>query len=365
MLEARFSVFRLTAYALGSALAVWACTTETIVNSAPPAGDDAGGVPEGDGGEPADPADAGPPPDRSVKGTWEKITVHPADGDPIEKLASIVVRGPSDVYVSEGASNLGTGFYHYDGKAWTGVRYSGLASSLVKLPSGDVFGIGTYVYVKAKKGVEWELFPQPDDRGSPASVWSLWGASATDFFASTGVGHARFNGSSYAPVTGIDTHQGVFTGTSGKDVWFSTYGSTWGQLAHFDGTSWTNHWDKLPPEVKKLPAAGPYGVFATGADNVWAMGGRRTVIHYDGATWSVVPGPNDEWGCDLTRFWSSSKKNAWLVGKGGCVFHWDGAAWEKIPSGVTDDIFGIDGSDAEHVWIAPYSTTTVLRLKPL
>jgi hypothetical protein len=94
------------------------------------------------------------------------------------------------------------------------------------------------------------------------------------------------------------------------------------------------------------------------------MARARTLVHYDGATWSIVPGPGDEWGCDLTHGWASSKKNAWLVGRGGCIFHWDGVAWEKTPSGVTTDIYSVHGSDPEHVWIAASSTTSLLRLKP-
>src|SRR5690242_9689580 len=112
---ARFSSLFAAGLSAAAVLTLWACSTETIVTQAQPGND--GGPTGDDAGEdaPATP-DASPPPDRSVKGTWEKVAVHPADGDPIEALASIFVRGPSDVWASEGASNLGTGYYHYDGK---------------------------------------------------------------------------------------------------------------------------------------------------------------------------------------------------------------------------------------------------------
>lgn len=343
--------------------ALWACSTETITTThAQPEGD-AGQPSDDDSGGPTQGAvDAGPPPARSVKGTWEKIAVHPPDGDPIEKLSSIFVRGPNDVYASEGASNLGTGYYHYDGKGWTGVRYPGGAYSLAGLTSGELFGFGEELNIKSKTGDTWEQFPQPQTAGSPAFVQSLWGTSTTNIYASSGAGNVHFDGDSWSVVVGLDTHRGQFAGASAKDVWFAANG--YGQLAHFDGTKWTNHWADVPPSVQKTPTDGPYGVFASGADDVWAMGRRRTLMHYDGAAWNIIAGPQDEWGCDLVKGWASSKKNAWLVGRGGCVFHWDGAAWEKIPSGVTDDIYGLHGSDPEHVWIAPYSTAYVLRLKP-
>jgi hypothetical protein len=346
------------------AFAQAACVTETIVQKAAPAPDGGPAAPEEgeDGGGPTN-ADAGPAPDRSVKGTFEKVTVKPPDGDPILEIASVVVRAPDDVYVAEGSSNLGTGYYHYDGKSWTGVRYPGHATRLVPLASGDLLAHGADLNVKTKSGDDWQRFPQPSGSGGPLGVWSLWGTSTKNLYAGSGAGNVRYNGVSWSPISGLPTKDGTFSGTSDKDVWFAVadYNAV---LFHYDGTTWTKQSEKLPAEVKTTPAEGPYGLFAVAADDVWAIGRRRTLIHYDGSAWSVVPGPDDEWGCDLTRLWASSKKNAWLVGKAGCVFHWDGQAWEKIPSGVTDDIYGIHGSDPEHVWIAPYNKTTVLRLKP-
>lgn len=348
-------------FLLASAAVAVACSTETIVKNAAPAADGGPGVvTDEDAGPPGEAPDAAPV-DRSVKGTWEKLTVNPPDGTPIVELASVIVRSPTDVYVAEGASNLGTGFYHYDGKGWTGVRYSGFATRLVGVGT-DVLSYGSDLFIKAKSD-EWERIPQPaTSGGSPASIWSLWGTRADDFYASTAAGNMRVDSDGWSDVAALGTAEGTFTGSGAKDVWFA---SAKGKLlSHYDGTKWQNQFESLPEEIKAYPVEGPYSMFTSGPGDVWAMGRARTLLHYDGAAWTVVPGPDDEWGCDLARGWASSKKNAWLVGSKGCVFHWDGKAWEKIPSGVTENIYGIHGTDAEHVWIAPYSKTTVLRLKP-
>jgi hypothetical protein len=343
-----------------SSCALYACTTTTIVQKAQP---DGGGPPgtEEDGGTDPGTVDAGPPPDRTVSGTWEKVQVHPPDGDPIKELASVFVRNANDVYVAEGASNLGTGYYHWDGKGWTGVRYDGFATALVGLKSGELLAYGSELNIKTKTGDAWERLPEPTN----AFFSSIWGTSMTNLYASAGAaGNIRFDGSGWTPIQGIETRSGSFFGTSDKDVWFTQSYDGKNELSHFDGTSWTNHWANVPDAVKKFPTDGPYGPFGSAADDVWTIGRKRTLIRWDGKSWSTIPGPNDEWGCDLLRGWASSKKNAWLVGKGGCVFHWDGANWKSVPSGVTFDIYGIHGSDPEHVWIAPYNTTTVLRLVP-
>ena len=128
-----------------------------------------------------------------------------------------------------------------------------------------------------------------------------------------------------------------------------------GKLYSLAGTVFT--------EKTTAPLATAAYILGSYKSKLW-IGYANALYYYDGAAWNIIAGPQDEWGCDLVKGWASSKKNAWLVGRGGCVFHWDGAAWEKIPSGVTDDIYGLHGSDPEHVWIAPYSTAYVLRLKP-
>ena len=358
MHTARVSIGLLSGVAAIAGL--FACSKDTPTPSAAsPDGSAVAPSQDDDGGNVvADKGEGGAPPDRSVTGTWEKVAVSPPDGAPIEPLVSVFVRSPTDIYASEGSSNLGTGYYHYNGTSWTGVRYNGYATSLISLSSGELLGYGSEVNIKAKSGDDWEALPIPQ-----VLFYNLWGTSLTNLYASTNNGNVRFDGKTWSPVAALGDESGSFVGSGEKDIWFSSPGKM--LLTHFDGTKWTNGWSNLPDEVKsQSPLIGPYGAFATSADDIWAMGRAHTLIHYDGTAWKVVPGPDDEWGCDLTRGWASSKVNAWLVGKGGCVFHWDGKAWANVPSGVTEDLYSVHGSDPDHVWIAPYSTTTVLRLKP-
>lgn len=348
----RLGFFTVTFVAIAAA-----CTTETVVVPNPGAAAPGNEDPTNDGGTP----DASPDTERSVKGTWEKVTVAPPDGEPIRDLSDVFVRSATDVYVTEGASNLGTGYYHFDGTGWTGVRYPGLATSFHAPSTGELLAYGDIFVMKTGDG--WGLLPQPQNTGAPALIYSLAGPSFSNLFASTNAGNLRFNGSTWIPMTGIESRSGQFA-TVGGETWFASFKSTSLYLARSSGGSFTDESDALPAEVEAYPIEGPYGIFGTAPDDVWAIGRPRTLIHKDASGWSIVPGPDDEWGCDLVRGWASSKKNAWLIGRGGCIFHWDGAAWEKIPSGVTENLYSIHGADAENVWITFQSTTTVLRLVP-
>lgn len=335
-------------------------------DTAPPASENAS-----TGDDETIPPDDRPPPDRSVTGTWEKVDVTTDQGGALVNFQSVFVRGPSDVYVTEGTEALGTGYYHYDGKRWTEVRYPHMATELFGLPTGELVAFGPTVRKKSKSGDAWEPFSQPTDYAL-LDAHSLWGTSSKNLYASADRGNLHFDGSTWTLVPVINSTSwdlaGEFAGTSKDDVWFSqrVQGN---QLFHFDGTKWSNVTSSLPVDVRLTPIMGPVGLFAVAPDDVWALGGYRTLLHFDGSKWSFVPGPmpdtsGDTWDCVPTRIWATSKKNAWLVGTHGSVFHWDGAEWSKVPSGITDDIYAIHGSDPEHVWIAPSNQERVLRLKP-
>ena len=105
-------------------------------------------------------------------------------------------------------------------------------------------------------------------------------------------------------------------------------------------------------------------LFGSAADDYWFLGNDYDLVHFDGASFTRVPGPDDEWGCSLTTGFATSKKNAWLGGSGGCLFHWDGDAWSKVDSGVERTIAAVHGSSPENVWLAFGSETEVLRLIP-
>lgn len=312
-----------------------------------------------------DPKDDGPSADRSVKGTWEKVAVHITDGDPLEPLSGVFVKSAKEVYVVEGASNLGTGLYRYDGKAWTGVRYYGFAPELY-LAGKDLIAFGTEMFRQASKD-EWEQLAGPmSQAGGGRQVTSLFGTSLKSLFAATPGGPLKYNGKSWTELPeSLGPYDGSFIGSSDTDVWYASPGRYEHDkhLAHYDGKSWTEHWTKLPKDVTES-ATGPGSLFMSSSDDVWVVANARTLIHYDGKKWSVVPGPDDEWGGDLGHGWASSAKNAWLTASGGKVFHWDGEAWESIPSGITENIYGIHGSDPENVWIVFNSENTALRLKP-
>lgn len=117
---------------------------------------------------------------------------------------------------------------------------------------------------------------------------------------------------------------------------------------------WDGTWRLAPV------APGVYrDLWGTSATDVWAVGhaiADRTVgdktgsslLHFDGARWTetVPPGLDDS----FWRVAGSGPNDVWAVGEKGAIVHWNGRAWEQVPSGTTDALFGVWAASPELAW---------------
>jgi len=96
--------------------------------------------------------------------------------------------------------------------------------------------------------------------------------------------------------------------------------------------------------------------------DLWAVGQRGTVLHFDGTDWRLEETPTKH---ALFGVWAEDRKNAWAVGEAGEIIHWDGARWTESPSGTTSDLHGIWGPLGRDLWVAGFSkepiTSTLIR----
>lgn len=146
-------------------------------------------------------------------------------------------------------------------------------------------------------------------------------------------------------------------GTAHNDVFAGGYD---GSIVHYDGQSWTR---------QSTPVTGPiWGIWAVASDDVWAVGDAVDhskppfVIHYDGESWSNValpvlerPGVHA-----LYKIWGSGPDNIYAVGENGAVLHWDGESFEEMGLGVSQDLVGIWGTDADNIMIVGGRSTAEL-----
>lgn len=64
----------------------------------------------------------------------------------------------------------------------------------------------------------------------------------------------------------------------------------------------------------------------------------------------------------LRRFWGLTPDDVWAVGERGLVVHFDGRTWHKLPSGTDADLLGMAGRERGDAWIVGHNGT-ILRLK--
>jgi hypothetical protein len=187
-------------------------------------------------------------------------------------------------------------------------------------------------------------------------------------------------GGDYSRLFGLDV-------VSDDDIWAVGHiGWIFGNLAlatlteHWDGTSWTHvESPNVGDRYNDL-----YGVAAVSSNDVWAVGtsyilsemtDHTMILHWDGNTWSVVPSPNIGDGDNLlTAVTAVSTNDVWAVGyyrdyvRGGystLVLHWDGASWTIVPSPNPDQywnyVFAVKAIGPNDVWAAGNTGVQPLR----
>lgn len=114
-------------------------------------------------------------------------------------------------------------------------------------------------------------------------------------------------------------------GSSAADVWAVGSDNTHlGRVLKRDATGWRD---------VQIPAVGTlHSVHGTASDDVWAVGEDGKVVHFDGATWSLVDTGVLE---DFYDVLAISRNDVWIVGRNALTLHWNGAAWTRVPNPAT------------------------------
>ncbi len=98
-------------------------------------------------------------------------------------------------------------------------------------------------------------------------------------------------------------------------------------MCHFDGAMWADV--ELPPI--SIDSKGLFKLFASAADDVWAVGDGGLLLHKDAQGWSQVE--LDTGGADLISLWGNAPTALLAVGgrASGVLARYDGAQWTPSP----------------------------------
>lgn len=238
---------------------------------------------------------------------------------------------------------------HWNGASWSRVATpnAGIGDNIINAVSGsasnDVWEVGYYTFgtwrltlIEHWNGSAWSIVPSPNPNNRLNQLHGVAAISASDAWA---VGHS----------------------SSGNALDQTTL------VQHWNGTDWSI----IPsPSPGTLGLNALYAVAANSANDVWAVGSftnvgefaQTLILHWDGASWNVIPSANvPNANNELFGVVALGPNNVWAVGYWGnsatgfstLIQHWDGSTWSVVPSGDPDGdniLQAVSGTGPSDIW---------------
>ncbi len=283
-------------------------------------------------------------------------------------LLGIWGASPSDVFaVGEGGIVL-----HYNGNAWypqqstTSARFY----SVWGASGRDVFAVGDRGVVIQDDGTRWRA-----DRISAtlSDLRAVWGTSPTDVFAVGEDGAIlHYDGTHWWPQRSKTT-SGLTAvwGLSATQVYAAGASGT---VLRYDGSSWQPFSTRLPGTYNVL------GIWGTSAHDLYAIGTHTVYVemhpkpqetvpswesrlfHYDGSSWQFTSSAIERLA-PITAVKAISPTDVYAVGARGTLAHFDGSKWTTLDTPARTNLFDVWATRAGGIF-AVGSMGTILHRAP-
>ena len=231
-------------------------------------------------------------------------------------LRAVHGTGPDDVWAVGGFGLT----YHFDGNAWTNVetpRNANLEAVWAVAPD-DVWATGAGAAVLHYDGTEW----REEEPHGLASSYGIWVSDTGELWVAGSGIVAQYDGATWVRTESLEV---PLYGLHGAGEHVFAVGTA--VATRFDGTTWTT--DPLRDGVT------PLGVWVSASGEAWAagyqgggpMGRGGALLHFDGATWTESFSGSNEY---LRAIHGTGPSDIWAVGDRGRVMHWDGDEWTVV-----------------------------------
>lgn len=311
-------------------------------------------------------------------GSAWSVVASPDVGPGDNQLSGVTAIAGDDVW-AVGSSRIdytdSTLALHWNGTAWAvvptpGPGDSNVLSDVAGVGAHDVWAVGSYGGRTAGallihwNGTAWE----DHSTGSLPEPSTVVTIDRTDAWAASAYSGRvlHWDGAAWAEVSTPAQGQGAYLfgvgATSRRNVWTVGYiwspNSRFGFAERFDGSTWSVE----PPMVTGYAHDGELrAVAAVSTDDLWAVGDSRVqpdplIEHWDGAAWSIVPGPSVGASPSGLRGVSAvSASSVWAAGwagGGSLVEHFDGSSWNVVAVPNIGTLYGVTALSDDDVWAA-------------
>jgi hypothetical protein len=269
-------------------------------------------------------------------------------------------------------------------------QFSGRLNATAAIADNDIWAVGVIAQTNPTlaehfNGKTWSVVPTPS--GIEGRFNGVSGVASNDVWAvgtMTGPDNPDFgeqfiehwNGKSWS-VVASPTIEGdalnSVVAVSANNVWAVGALAPEGANAlveHWDGTSWSIVSNSVIAGAGRLSS-----VSADAANDVWAVGqagnGGAPLLHFNGTTWSQLPGPPG--GMQANAVLALSPTDVWAVGKKqyeanhrvhfrASIEQWNGTSWSLVASPTTSDtsLNGIAAISANDILAVGGGTATSL-----
>lgn len=184
-------------------------------------------------------------------------------------------------------------------------------------------------------------------------ILSVWGPSSDELYAVGGEPDRgrirRFDGQAWTDVE-LEFEVPLLNWAYGFGPNDAFVVGSRGTVLRYDGT-WTRTASVTDQDL--------WGVWGASADDIWAVGGsvfggQPTILRYDGTAWSKMAFPTLSKARVNAFFkvWGTGPDNVYVVGQRGVVLHYDGVELRELLVGTTRDLISLWGTGPDRIVIA-------------